>query len=60
MQGDFGCSHFSLPLKGVTHYDRLRQQRGKSFKFEEAWLRSNECEEAVKEAWVSLWMDPTS
>ncbi|XP_075636847.1 uncharacterized protein LOC142609101 [Castanea sativa] len=25
--------------------------RGKSFKFEEVWLLSNECEEAVKEAW---------
>ena len=25
--------------------------RGRSFKFEEAWLLSNECEEVVKEAW---------
>ena len=35
----------------VQSFQQQRQQRGRSFKFEEAWLLSNECEEVVQEAW---------
>ena len=35
----------------VQSFQQQRQQRGRSFKFEEALLLSNECEEVVQEAW---------
>ena len=42
--------HLPIMLQ-VQSFQQQRQRRGKAFKFEEAWLLSNECEEVVKEAW---------
>ena len=47
-------THASDQLSSMLHvqsFQQRRQQRGRSFKFEEAWLLSNECEEVVQEAW---------
>ena len=38
--------HLPIMLQ-VQSFQQQRQQRGRSFKFEEAWLLSNECEEVV-------------
>ena len=35
----------------VQSFQQQRRLRGRSFKFEKAWLLSNECEEVVQEAW---------
>ena len=37
-------------LLDVQSFSQLRQQRGKSFKFEEAWLLRVDCEEVIQEA----------
>ena len=42
--------HLPIMLK-VLSFQQQRQRHGKAFKFEEAWLLSNEYEETVKEAW---------
>ena len=42
--------HLPIMLQ-VQSFQQQRQRRGKAFKFEEAWLLSNECKEAVKKAW---------
>ena len=38
-------------LLHVQSFTQPRQQRGRSFKFEESWLLCTECEEIVQEAW---------
>ena len=38
-------------LLDVQSFSQLRQQRGRSFKFEEAWLLRSDCEEVIQEAW---------
>ena len=38
-------------LLHVQSFTPPRQQRGRSFKFEESWLLRTECEEIVQEAW---------
>ena len=35
----------------LQSFTQPRQQRGRSFKFEESWLLRIECEEIVQEAW---------
>lgn len=42
--------HLPIMLQ-VQSFQQQRQRCGKAFKFEEAWLLANECEEVVKEAW---------
>ena len=38
-------------LLHVQSFSQLRQQRGRSFKFEESWLLHTDCEEIAQEAW---------
>ena len=45
------ASNHLLILLDVQSFSQTRQQRGRSFKFEESWLLQTNCEKVVQEAW---------